>query len=157
MFIVSYCIFFLWFPGVAWLKCHRNTCKHGCVRPSKNACRHDQMWKDRLQSGRAGEHSSNLYARASAYFTERTFQYLLSPLRSLSFTREACCGFEPGQSWEDLNSQIAQGPLPRWQHCPSHCLRETLKRNTNGEFGVEMWSIQLAPSAVCSILFFVRN
>ena len=160
----SYSFLFYFIPLVSslvsWcgrLHCLRNTCKYACVRLIKHACKHDQMWKDRLQHGRAGEHSNNLYASASACFTERTFQILLL---LLSFMREACCGFEPGQSWEDLNSQIAQGPLPPWQH-PSHIFtlsqRETLKTNANGEFRVDMWSIQLAPIAVCSILFFVRN
>ena len=29
-----------------WLNCRRNTCKHGCVRPIKNACKIMQTWSN---------------------------------------------------------------------------------------------------------------
>ena len=154
--IVSYSFGFLFgFLGVVeFAETHANM---GVLDPSKmhaKSCKHDQMWKDRFQSGRAGEHSNNLYASMSACVTERTFQHLLL---LLSFTREACCGFEPGQSWEDLNSQIAQGPLPPWQQHPSHYLRGKHSRGTQMLSSGWKCSIQLAPIAVCSILFFVCN
>lgn len=153
--IVSYSFGFLFgFLGVVeFAETHANM---GVLDPSKmhaKSCKHDQMWKDRFQSGRAGEHSNNLYASMSACVTERTFQHLLL---LLSFTREACCGFEPGQSWEDLNSQIAQGPLPPWQH-PSHYLRGKHSRGTQMLSSGWKCSIKLAPIAVCSILCFVCN
>ena len=135
--IVSYSFGFLFgFLGVVeFAETHANM---GVLDPSKmhaKSCKHDQMCKDRLQSGRAGEHSNNLYASV------RLCHWANFPTPSPTFEFHAR-GMLRFWAWPKLRG--SEQPNRSGTTAPmttpfTLSQRETLKRNANAEFRVEVF------------------
>lgn len=124
----------------AWLNCRRNTFKHGCVRPIKNACKIMQTW-------------SNVERQVAKWQSGWTFKQFVckcvrlchwanfpTPSPTFEFHARGMLRF---WAWPKLrgseqpNRSGTTAPMTTTPFTLSQ--RETLKRNANAEFRVEVF------------------